>query len=533
MTAYSFSSISTYLQCPRRFQAQYIEKRVRDTGSEASRHGERVHKQLELYVKGESDELPDQRPKDNILDALRRAGAKAELKVAVSYDFEPRDFWAKDVMLRGLVDVQVEMPGGVVVVDWKGLAVDTPIPTPDGWSRMGDLAAGDQVFDLDGKTCRVLARSQVKTIPCFEVKFDDGNTVVCDEEHLWTVWPKSAPADAVLETLSVRELAPGDLIPVATPIGRHPSPDARLPVDPYVLGLWLADGKHTSGEICKPDAFVWEEVQRRGYGVSEYVQAGRCRSGTVKGLRRQLRGLGLLGNKHIPAAYLRASYSQRIDLLRGLMDGGGNANPARKQAVFTTCDKALSDQLYELLMTLGLRANQATTRQFGFGKEVTAYPLAFRPQRFNPFSLPRKARKIEWKKWGPGRSYYRRIVSVVAVPSVPTRCISVDSPTRTFLCGRGFIPTHNTGKKRDNSLQGSFYAAMMSAYHPGRRVQVVFDYLDKGRCPPIDYKPKMRDEVKNLVEMVDGSTAYPPRPTPLCGWCPVTDCEFNTKGERR
>ena len=40
----------------------------------------------------------------------------------------------------------------------------------------------------------------------------------------------------------------------------------------------------------------------------------------------RLRRLGLLGNKHIPAAYLRAGYAQRLALLQGLMDTDGYVN---------------------------------------------------------------------------------------------------------------------------------------------------------------------------------------------------------------
>ena len=37
----------------------------------------------------------------------------------------------------------------------KALALDTPIPTPTGWTTMGALTEGDWVFGGDGKPCRV------------------------------------------------------------------------------------------------------------------------------------------------------------------------------------------------------------------------------------------------------------------------------------------------------------------------------------------------------------------------------------------
>lgn len=70
----------------------------------------------------------------------------------------------------------------------KALDVDTPIPTPNGWTRMGDLVAGDVVYDDCGRPCRVLAVHQVQVgRPCFAVRFDNGTKIVADDEHLWTV----------------------------------------------------------------------------------------------------------------------------------------------------------------------------------------------------------------------------------------------------------------------------------------------------------------------------------------------------------
>lgn len=40
--------------------------------------------------------------------------------------------------------------------------------------------------------------------------------------------------------------------------------------------------------------------------------------------------------------------------------------------------------------------------------------------------------------------YFNHILAIEPVPSVPVRCISVDSPSRLFLVGRTLIPTHNS-----------------------------------------------------------------------------------------
>ena len=52
----------------------------------------------------------------------------------------------------------------------------------------------------------------------------------------------------------------------------------------------------------------------------------RDRSRTIYGISPELRKLNLISNKHIPDIYLRADYNQRLDLLRGYMDGDGSVS---------------------------------------------------------------------------------------------------------------------------------------------------------------------------------------------------------------
>ncbi|HKV00664.1 MAG TPA: protein kinase, partial [Ktedonobacteraceae bacterium] len=68
----------------------------------------------------------------------------------------------------------------------KALDVDTPIPTPTGWKRMGDLVRGDLVFDEKGHPTRVMAAFDVMCHrTCYEVVFSDGSSIVADAEHEW------------------------------------------------------------------------------------------------------------------------------------------------------------------------------------------------------------------------------------------------------------------------------------------------------------------------------------------------------------
>ncbi|HKE99859.1 MAG TPA: DNA translocase FtsK 4TM domain-containing protein [Actinomycetes bacterium] len=75
----------------------------------------------------------------------------------------------------------------------KALALDTPVPTPSGWTTMGELRDGDTVFGADGQPCQVLkAHDVLLDEPCYEVEFDDGSRVVASEDHLWLTWDLAA-----------------------------------------------------------------------------------------------------------------------------------------------------------------------------------------------------------------------------------------------------------------------------------------------------------------------------------------------------
>lgn len=88
------------------------------------------------------------------------------------------------------------------------LALDTPLPTVDGWTTMGDVAVGDWLFDERGQPCRVTGVSPTfLDRDCFTVYFDDGERVICDADHRWPVWDftNDIPARKTLATRQVLE----------------------------------------------------------------------------------------------------------------------------------------------------------------------------------------------------------------------------------------------------------------------------------------------------------------------------------------
>ena len=113
----------------------------------------------------------------------------------------PTGFTELDELTNGL------HPGQMIVVAarpgmGKALGLDTPLPTPTGWTTMGEVKVGDYLIDADGRPTRVVAATDVMVgRPCYEVEFSDGTVLIADAEHQWLTDTrasrKSAQAAAV------------------------------------------------------------------------------------------------------------------------------------------------------------------------------------------------------------------------------------------------------------------------------------------------------------------------------------------------
>ena len=455
-------------------------------------------------------------------------------------------------------------PGQMIVIAarpavGKALALGTPLPTPTGWTTMGDVQVGDQLIGADGKPTRVVAATgTMHGRPCYEVEFSDGEIVVADENHQWLTWTRRArrydgqvrgcrkefSASVLPEVVTTADIrrtlrCPGTeqrlnhAVPMAAPLEL---PESDLPVPPYALGVWLGDGYPNAARFTSADPEVAEHVAASGVAViAEHTDlryqmafqstlvrpevracavcgtpfipktasvrtCGRSCSGKARfstppvpapkcvrcggpatglrpgtGLCRRcgkesgpmqavLRSAGVLGGKHIPAAYLRASVMQRRALLAGLLDTDGTVTGSGSIQLAVTSERLARDAR-ELVLGLGHRCSVATKRVPGRTEmSSTCYTLTFTTAN-QVFRLSRKHQLQKERLHNyPQRTRWRYIVDVRPVPSVPVRCVQVDNARHLYLAGRGMIPTHNSTLALDFARSAAIRAGLSTAF---------------------------------------------------------------------
>jgi hypothetical protein len=358
-------------------------------------------------------------------------------------------------------------------VAFWALAYNSEVQTPSGPVPIKDIMPGDYVFGVNGKPTPVLDVIPRGTRMMYRVGFKDGTSVECDADHLWGVYDAQRSPDFRYQVMSTADLLAAGVrrhgragrdhrfgVPRCEPVEY---PARELPIDPYIMGAWLGDGSirpdvhgvrryaatlaceepDIAGEVRRrlPSSMKLDQSNSNGKPIGDYhfrpVDAYR-----ENAIRDGLVALGVnlkSPERFIPEIYLTASVSQRLDLLRGLMDtdgsiekgisGGGN------HSRYYTKSPRLAEDVQRLVRSLGGTAIPRAIADRTPRVEIST--------RECPFFLPRKANL--WRRGG--RLPAVKIVSIEPTEEKECLCITVGAEDGLFLTN-DFIVTHNCHKTK-------------------------------------------------------------------------------------
>lgn len=365
----------------------------------------------------------------------------------------------------------------------KAQPLTSPILTPNGWVKMGDIQVGDRVMSSDGKPTIVIGVFPQGEKDIWELTFSDGVKVECCSDHLWLTqteadrnnrkWTETVngkrsryriqregivkTTNEIIETLYTKRGRINHTIPITQPVEFQYQ---ETEIDPYVMGCLLGDGCfRKSVKFTTSDLEIIESVRELIDDEISVVYRGRYDYALVKEpevkenkIKKYLSKLGLWdklsSDKFIPDCYKFNTIENRISILRGLMDTDGSVSKDGTYVSFSSTSNKLIEDVREIVESLGGLVTDRTPfigyyynkkREKIFGK--TSYGITIKMnENINPFSLKRKSNLVTPKtKYKP----MRYIVSAKLIGKKEAQCIKVDHPSHLYLTNN-YIVTHNT-----------------------------------------------------------------------------------------
>ena len=345
-----------------------------------------------------------------------------------------------------------------------------PTPTPRGWTRMGDLKVGDQVFGRDGLPTTILKIFELGEKEIFKIQFNDGRYALCTDEHLWNVKSYKAGVyrtrktidlyNEYIDSIGKEELFFTKYIQVNECV-QYPKQD--VPIHPWVLGVLIGNGclcesaltiSSGSEEIPERIAKIYKwKYKRSSLKNYSYVfyDIDNNRISTKEFFKDLPEMIGKQSHdKYIPDIYLYNDYENRIHLLQGLMDTDGSISydEGRYHTTYSSCSRKLLEQIQQLLFMNGLRGNIIDDKRVEkyrngyYGNIIFNIPNS---RKYELFTISYKSMIAEKARYVEQRDLYNdiRIESITIVDKQKSRCIMVDNNEHLYLT-QDYIVTHNT-----------------------------------------------------------------------------------------
>lgn len=402
-------------------------------------------------------------------------------------------YW-RDAYRKIIDEDKIEIALGGSIGSGKALLLDANLVGPNGYFKMRDVKVGDLVAGQDGKFYHVTSVWPQDKMPIYRITFSDHTHIDCSIDHLWNIRrtdraSKKQPypnASYVYETKSVRWLLQQELkigkgrvdknghkleqnrfaIQCTLPVEFNNDYDMVIP--PYLMGVLLADGALTGNsvgisiyeedikqrviELIEPLGYELhlsnESEKYPGLGDFNIVSVIKGRNGILDELRKLNLCVKSI-DKHIPNEYLLSSVENRLELLRGLVDGDGYICPA--VYMYSTSSKKLYEDfcflVYSLGGTVNLTEGKDAYRYLPDGSKIKSDHLNYEFTFHMPKAIRAFHSKKHKKRFGKGTQYhemeYRFIESIEYLRDDYCQCITVDNPESLYLTDN-FTVTHNT-----------------------------------------------------------------------------------------
>ena len=256
----------------------------------------------------------------------------------------------------------------------KANTYNTPIATPSGFRKMGDLEVGDLICTPYNGVQKVSAIFEQGVQRVYNFHFDDGTTVSCMDNHrFWARVGSNGPfcemtAREIMDNYVINNPYPLSLrrdntefvqIPLCGEVELNETKTiVDLPIHPFILGFACSTGFWHFGRIglcVNDDFYIKRHFSALGYLVRKHHKDGLSYlRGISDECRRRISCSRRREPAHIPQEYKTASIQARWELLRGIMYTNGRSQ--RCIPYLDLPNKKLIQDVAEVARSLGIWA---------------------------------------------------------------------------------------------------------------------------------------------------------------------------------
>lgn len=262
------------------------------------------------------------------------------LDVDTEVFFKKRDFYIKENLPHKRGILLFGPPG-----NGKCLKKGTEVLMYDGSvKKVDDVEIDDLLMGDDSTPRKVLGLNNGNGL-MYKVQPVKGDSYTVNDEHVLSL--KTTGSFDKNEKGKVIDIGIKDYLKKSNTFKHHIKgyrvgvdfPKLSVKIDPYMVGLWLADGHSHSVAITTPDDEIIKYLEQfatsidlkcniiqNKSGCNTYSITHGKGSGYVTPIFRLFKGYNLISNKHIPYVYKCNDRETRLKMLAGLLDGDGYLN---------------------------------------------------------------------------------------------------------------------------------------------------------------------------------------------------------------
>ena len=250
------------------------------------------------------------------------------------------------------------------------------------FKKIKDLNIGDKVIVEGGIVKTIVNKTEGKT-DTYLVKQPYGKDYIVTKNHRLVL------NEYIYKTKSHKEVivTPEEYINYSKFKKQHTTrvtskgiqfKDKDITIPPYLLGLWLGDGRSSSFTILvnkeeEPELLHYLGRMAQMRNIEFELRKSTCKKiveFAFKGINKELRDINVFNNKHIPSSYMNSSIETRLQLLAGLIDTDGYSDKKKGVIEFGMSREDLICQIRLLALSCGLSCSNVFHKKSNFNTDT-------------------------------------------------------------------------------------------------------------------------------------------------------------------